>query len=298
MDDYKNFNERIDDFNEINTNIEDVSFTLLADRGAEKMGYEEKDGGSPVHFHSCYEVFYVREGGMKISIGEKTLKSEKDSVLIVSPKLLHRTKLESGNSSRYCFWFLFEKNSLKTIPSLYEPVKKIFSSDFLYIEKAASLYDSIKSITENFAFGNRTEVSICFYRFIIEIMRKTGNLQTNSPDALFRDNSVSRTYKIQKIVSTFYMEDISLEFIAEKLCLSTRQVNRIIQGIYGCSYREIISRTRIEAAARLLVTSDIPVSGIALKVGYQSLRGFYSAFKKHYDCLPKKYRLLNMETAE
>ena len=144
--------------------------------------------------------------------------------------------------------------------------------------------------TENINFGNHFKISFYFYEFLLALLNITGHLQPSSPEELLSDSSISRTYKIQRIISSYYMKDISLEFIAKSLYLSTRQVNRIVQAFYGCTYREIIMRTRIKAAAELLHTSPLTISEISVKVGYHSLRGFYSAFKKYYGCLPTEYR--------
>ena len=55
-----------DSFKEMHINIEDAHFTLLTDRGIDKLGFGEKKDYAPLHFHSFYEIFYIRDGSLKI----------------------------------------------------------------------------------------------------------------------------------------------------------------------------------------------------------------------------------------
>ena len=286
----KPFEFYIDDFKEIHIDIADAHFTLLADQGIDKLGNGQKKDSLPLHFHSYYEIFYIREGNLEINFEQNSIDLKKDNLIVLSPKIVHSTKLKSEHSSRFCISIFIEKNLIKTEHSLYNALIGMLSKEYIYVENAISVYESIRRIADNIACENHFLLSFYFHQFILGLMDITGYQRSTTPEELLLDSSVSRTYKIQRIISSYYMEDISLEFIAACLHLSTRQLNRIVQDFYGCTYREIIARTKIKAAADLLITSNMPISEISVKVGYHSLRGFYSAFKKYYNCLPTKYR--------
>lgn len=290
MNNIKTFDTDIDNLKEIHINIEDAHFTLLTDHGINKLGTNKKTNLHPLHFHSYYEIFYVRDGSLELKTEQGTTELQKDNLIILSPQLTHNTVLKGETSSRYCISFFIQKNNLKTEHSLYDTLNEILSKEYVYIENATSAYESIKKLCENISYANHFKISCYFYEFVLELLSISGHLKPVSPEELFSDSSISRTYKIGQIISSHYMKDISLDFIAKKLYLSTRQVNRIVQSFYGCTYREIISRTRIKVAAELLRTSSMTVSEISTQVGYRSLRGFYSAFKKHYGSLPTEYR--------
>lgn len=290
MDNVKTFDTNIDSFKEIHINIEDAHFTLLTDHGIDKLGTNKKANLHPLHFHSYYEIFYVRDGSLELKTEHSTTELQKDNLIILPPQLTHNTVLKSETSSRYCISFFVQKNNLNSEHSLYDTIVDILSEKYFYIENAIAVYESIKKVCENIRYANHFKISCYFYEFVLELLSISGHLNPTSPEELFSDSSISRTYKIQQIISSHYMKDISLDFIAKKLYLSTRQVNRIVQSFYGCTYREIIARTRIRTAAELLRTSSMTVSDIAAQVGYKSLRGFYSAFKKQYGSLPTEYR--------
>jgi len=292
LDITKPFEAVINDFQEMHINIEDAHFTLLADHGIDMLGCRQIRNLSPMHFHAYYEVFYVRGGELTVNFEHDSTVFNKDSLVILRPQVPHSSTLKSADSSRYCFGFFIERNNLKTERSLYDILVMALSgnTNYIYIPNGISVYESLHRITESIPYGNSFKLSSHFYEFILAFLDLVGTLQPNSPEELLANSSVSRTYKLQRIISSYYKEDISLNYLAKSLCLSTRQVNRIVQSFYGCTYREIITQTKLKAAAELLRTSDMTISEISVNVGYQSLRGFYSAFKKHYGCLPTEYR--------
>jgi len=286
----KLFTSDVDNFKELHINIEDAHIALLADRGMDIACTGQEKEMPVLHFHSYYELFYIRNGCLEIQYEQNSIYLKKDSLLILSPRVMHRSIPKNAQTSRYCINFFVERNNLKTEQSLYDALTKILSGEYVYIEDASSVYENIEKLAGSIKNGNNFEVSLCFFECVLAIMRIFGYLRQGSPEELLSDSSLSRTYKIQRMISLYYMHDISLAFIAQRLHLSTRQLNRIVQSFYGCTYREIIARTRLKAAAELLRTNTMPVSEIAVKVGYHSLRGFYEAFKKRYGCLPGEYR--------
>ena len=284
------FESNIDDFKEIHIDIEDVHFTLFADKGIDILGYQQRKNVPPIHFHSFYELFYLSNGSFRINFEQNFVDLKKDELILLAPKIAHSSFLDGEDSSRYCINFSFEKNNLKTEFSLYNILAQRLPTEYLYSKNGISVYESIKKIVENVTCDNHLKISFYFHQFILNLLNLAGYLTSVTPEEVLLDTSVSRTYKIQRIITAYYMEDISLEFIAMHLHLSTRQLNRIVQDFYGCTYREIITRTRLKSAANLLETGTSTVSEISTQVGYRSLRGFYSAFKKYYGCLPTEYR--------
>jgi len=284
------FEKKITSYKEIHINIEDVHAILLAKKTTEQLVKAGEKKFQPMHFHSYYEIFYVTDGILEVEFEQKSAYLKKDNMIIISPKTAHCSIAGSKDVSRYCINFFIEKNSLKTEPSLFDSLINICSDEYIYIDNGFPVLESIQKISENIACCNQLKISMYFYQFVLDLMEVTGNFSSVSHKEFLLDSSVNRTDKIQRIISLYYMENISLEFLAKSLHLSTRQVNRIVQNFYGCTYREIIARTRLKAATELLKNTNITISEISSRIGYQSLRGFYSAFKKHYGCLPTEYR--------
>jgi AraC-like DNA-binding protein len=59
----------------------------------------------------------------------------------------------------------------------------------------------------------------------------------------------------------------------------------------GRSFQEYVYRKRIEAAKKLITSTDDPLHRISTRCGFGSPLSFYRAFRKLEDCTPKEYRI-------
>ena len=279
-------------FREFKFNIENVKFTILSDRGTERAGIDQKkESYVQLHFHSYFELFYVNSGNFAIKFEDKEEQFQKDDMIIVSPGINHRTLVPNSGISRYNINFLMEKNSVKTEFSLYDALSKALSKPYLHFSNCPDVRAIIKKTVSSILSADKMNLCLNFHELIVNILNKTDMYAVMpQPASILSDSSMLRMYKLQQVIFKCYMQDISLEYIAKKLYLSTRQASRVIQQYYGCTYRELVTKMRMKVAAELLLSTEMTVLEISAHVGYNSIKGFYSAFKKHYNCLPTEYR--------
>ena len=67
--------------------------------------------------------------------------------------------------------------------------------------------------------------------------------------------------------------------IRDSLCISPRQLDRILRKSYGMSYREKLTEIRIEVSMDLLLTTEKSVAEISEMVGYSSPANFSTFIK-------------------
>lgn len=280
---------------EVSFVIQNVKFTCLIDNNFENLhvspSMKQLDH---LHFHIYYELFYVESGSMKVKIENEEKILSKNNLLIISPRVNHRSYRDSENVIRYNLKFFMERTSDHTDFSLYDAITNALSAEYLFVPQISALQTALKNISTSIHTNNKLKLPLAFHEMIYIILSAVNKTTYSSPKK-FPDSHTSRIYKIHHIITMHYMDDISLGYIAESLFLSTRQVNRIIQSYYGCTFSELITRLRMNAAADFLISTPMKVSEIASRVGYNSLNGFYSAFKKQYKCLPLNYRKQNIK---
>ncbi len=93
-------------------------------------------------------------------------------------------------------------------------------------------------------------------------------------------------------MESHYMEDLSLEQLAEKNSVSSFYLSRLFRQELGRSFVEILTDIRIREAVSLLRGSDYKVQEIGTRTGYQNAGHFFKVFKKHTGMTPgqmKKY---------
>ena len=82
--------------------------------------------------------------------------------------------------------------------------------------------------------------------------------------------------------------------IAAQLGMSERTLQRRLQE-EGTSYQEILDNTRHYLARELLKNTRIPLTDVAIQLGFAEPSAFYRAFRKWQGSTPGQYRQLSVE---
>lgn len=85
-------------------------------------------------------------------------------------------------------------------------------------------------------------------------------------------------------------ENLSFEDIASTVGCTPRTLARRFSDEMGTTWRETLRRLRIMRSAELLATSSMPITEIAMIVGYGSLSAFNAAFRDILQITPSDYR--------
>ena len=101
---------------------------------------------------------------------------------------------------------------------------------------------------------------------------------------------IQRINKVVAYINDHLDESLDLKTLAEVAALSEFHFHRVFKALKGESIGAHISRLRIEAAARLLRYSALPIEDIAFNIGYEAPAALSKAFKNQYGITPTKYR--------
>ncbi|MDF2961637.1 MAG: hypothetical protein K0S39_3372 [Paenibacillus sp.] len=96
--------------------------------------------------------------------------------------------------------------------------------------------------------------------------------------------------EVLKLIHRDYRQDIGLESLAEKACLSPSYLSHLFKKETGASLVKYITCYRLEKAGELLRTTHMKIADISNEVGYTSFAYFCSIFKNYYGKTPAKYR--------
>ena len=84
--------------------------------------------------------------------------------------------------------------------------------------------------------------------------------------------------------------DMNSTYIADKMNLSQRQLNRKVKSVIGIDTASYIREVRISVAKEMLINTDDPVTEIAEKCGFDSSSYFSKIFKQMTQCTPTEFR--------
>lgn len=98
--------------------------------------------------------------------------------------------------------------------------------------------------------------------------------------------------KACRYISEHYVEPISLQSISEYVGLNPSYLSSLFKREVGMTFLDYLTETRMIAAQKLLVNTDIRIDDLPDKIGYNDLKYFYKRFKKSTGVSPKEYRKL------
>lgn len=112
---------------------------------------------------------------------------------------------------------------------------------------------------------------------------KASELQITPLDVKFVENAIKC---VEKNVDS---ADFSVEYLGVELGISRAYVYKKIMALTGKSPLEFIRTIRLQHAAQLLEKSQLSVSEVAYKVGFNNPKYFTKYFKEQYHVLPSQY---------
>jgi AraC family transcriptional regulator of adaptative response / methylphosphotriester-DNA alkyltransferase methyltransferase len=92
------------------------------------------------------------------------------------------------------------------------------------------------------------------------------------------------------IVEHEYASDLSLDDIARRVASSRRQLQRAYAEIGGTTFRDHLTRIRMDRAAEMLAAQTLTVREVAHRVGYRQPAQFAKAFRRHRGVAPSDFR--------
>ena len=92
------------------------------------------------------------------------------------------------------------------------------------------------------------------------------------------------------IVERDYASDLSLDDIARRVASSRRQLQRAYAEIGNTTFRDHLTKVRMDRAADLLATRMFTVREVAHRVGYRQPAQFAKAFRRHRGLSPSDFR--------
>ncbi|WP_314587561.1 helix-turn-helix domain-containing protein [Paenibacillus terrigena] len=141
--------------------------------------------------------------------------------------------------------------------------------------------------------GVYTTIKQCIVQILLRAVRAYYS-EPNEAELPFRDMKAYRYQLALEYIQTNSTGQLVLSDVADKLHISSRQLQRILkeQGD-GRSFSEIVEDVRLNAVCRRLVETTMPIEDIALKEGFSNGSYLHTVFRKRYAMTPSLYRRMN-----
>ena len=275
------------------TDIEDLHIQSLLD-----LGFVKEFSTTPeIHAHSCYELLIALEGELSLILSNETsLCIEKDQLCMIPPMLYHSTRSDSVKKLAVRFSCERLSDSIGT-PSIYDAWYPLLCPHHTPIvlsdaEIPCRLLRELRYELTTPHMASITYIQSLLTQFYVCLFRSLSCAQKPQDKQLRQATSEQelRRLRIEEFFFDHFHEPIVEDNLAQYMNLSRRQISRILQQTYGMSFRQLLIDTRLHRAEQLLRTTDFSVETIARQVGYDSLSGFYTAFRQKFQIPAGQYR--------
>ncbi|WP_168186914.1 AraC family transcriptional regulator [Elizabethkingia sp. JS20170427COW] len=99
------------------------------------------------------------------------------------------------------------------------------------------------------------------------------------------DKNIERLEQIFTLISEYAVREKKVDFYAQKMNLSSKRLNQILQSLTGKNLSYYLQEQLILEAKRLLIKGKLSVNEIAYQLGYED-RAYFSRFLKKWTGIP------------
>lgn len=126
---------------------------------------------------------------------------------------------------------------------------------------------------------------------LVELCRALEGRGGRRDGAMYSEIEKSRLIKsIIAYINEHYWEDIHLDSIAHQFWVSPSYLSRQFKSKVGVNITRFITERRVQMAQKLLITSDLNITEIALRLGFKNANYFNTVFNKSQGMSPREYR--------
>lgn len=254
----------------------------------------------PLHFHTEYEIIYIKESTGTRFIGNNISKYEAGDILFIGSNLPHFMKSDDIYHSEDPHLRVkgtiiqFEKEFMYYAINHYPhfiKIKNLFQESQRGLYFARGRYRKLQDLLEKIPFENGLNQLFVFLEILKEMSEIDNKQIISSSD--FVNETIYDTTRIDKIISYLnknYTRNVSLEEIASFAAMNASAFCRYFKSKTGKSFKNYIIDMRIGYACKLLMMEDISVSQLSSKCGFETLSHFNKTFKKNTGHVPSQYR--------
>lgn len=110
----------------------------------------------------------------------------------------------------------------------------------------------------------------------------------------FKSKGAGKTALVTGFIIENLKGPIPLEKIAEVAGMTTASFSRWFKRQTGNTFTSFLNHSRISEASRLIITTEMPISEIAFRCGFENVSHFNRTFKKIKGCSPRQLRSANL----
>lgn len=266
------------------------SYSQLEERVGSRSLYvemREKKGSYNMphfHYHSSYELFYIKSGTANFIIGNKNYTVYEGSLLIIPPYVPHKS-IYTESQETYRIELQVKSSFLtKNMSGIIENLSKdvCYTLSLKYQTYVLKLLTKIK---EELKSKREYAEDLCLAfvnELLINIYRHAVKCEAFASNDLLPE-------KIMKYIAENYHRDITIRELSNQFYISESTIYKSFQKHTGLKIKDYINFTRIMNAERLMCETELTLTEISYRCGFNNCNYFCSVFKRYKNTTPGKF---------
>lgn len=242
------------------------------------------------HTHVYTELFACHSGQIIISTEYEEICLHPGDAVLIPAKVMHVKTRDASDTHYSVIGMTYTYHNTKYTTDLYHTIHVLCSGKIVILRNQPIFCDTVAALvrpSDNSAALPALRLALLLAE-MASAMRPDDTQHTQSDD--FRADTLDRVSRLDYLIDSYFMNDMTAGYAAEQLFISERQLARIMKKRYGMTFHEKIQEKRLSVAAKMLSETNLPVTEIAQQVGFKSVCTFYRSFHQQYGMTPAKYR--------
>lgn len=258
----------------------------------EEAKYLEDVNFRPLHSHNCYEILYVKDGHLSVTIGSRCYEAIGPSLVFISKLEQHALRVKGSAYKRYylCISPFLAGNLIRDYSLL-----TVFSSrpeSFCHVLDVTPLEAEMDRIFSACVFEYENVLPYSAQRQASLISEMLVLIYRYAPSLFASENnkSISVIWKIQCRLEQDCQEEFTLEELAKEYHISTSYLSHLFKKVTGYSVMQYLTMCRLSLARQLLEETELSVTEILFRTGFSDSSNFARLFKREMQISPMEYR--------
>lgn len=241
------------------------------------------------HYHKGHEIYYLLRGHTKYFIGNEIFYLKKGNMVFVPKGVLHVTDNEECmDLSRILVTFTDDMLDEYTMTYL----KELYNDKFVCFadEHQPKIEELLHKMTlESVRDTEDREYLIRLY--IKELLVLISRYRIHQVKVQLSEAQVI-IKKVTDYINENFDKQLSEDEMSKVFAMSRSHFSRKFKSVTGLRYSEYVTNVRITNAETLLRESDLPITDIAQRCGFNDSNYFAAVFKRLKGITPYKYAKL------
>lgn len=238
----------------------------------------------PAHFHPHIEFFYLEQGKMICQIDADSYEVEAGDFLIAFPHQVHAFE-DGQDKPGVHMLFIVHPDIMPELAGIFSK-RQPECAVVKHLDRHPDMIELLHRMGETSRTKHPYRDTILKGLLLTFFGKLLSMVKLSEPHN-------EETHALREVVnycSFHFQTDLSLERLERDLHLSRYYISHLFSHRLNIRFNDYVNSLRISEACRLLRKTDMSITDICARVGFNTLRTFNRSFMKQMRLSPSEYR--------